>query len=114
MQLDDAVWGESGCSDLGNVSLRGTDLAIKVEADLSSSEVQLEGCCQIVRDGLFRWSEAESVTKGPLGVSLGRSRETVDGEGRNVVAEAAEDEHVLRGGSCRLFVDDRPALLPLA
>ena len=112
MQLDDAVWGESGCSDLSNVSLGSTALAVEVEADLSSDEVQLEAFCQIVRDGLFGWSEAKSVSEGPLDVSLGWSRETVDGEGRNVVAGAAEDEHVLRWSRCWVFIDSRPALLP--
>ena len=114
MQLDNAVRGESGCTYLSNVSLGGTGLAVKVEADLSSSgEVQLESLCQIVRDGLFGRSKAESVPEGSLSVSLRRIGEAIDGQSGNVVAGAAEDEHVLRRSRCRVFVNGRPALLPV-
>lgn len=113
MQLDDVSRGESDCSELRNVSLGSTSLTIKVECDLSTGELYLEGLSQIVLDGLFDRGEAESVAEGPLSVSLGRFCEAVDGQGCNVSAGVAEDEFVLRRGWSGVFVDGRPTLLPL-
>lgn len=114
MQLHDVVSGESGCSNFIKVSLGGTSLTVKVEADMPVGEVDLEGESQVVLDRVLGGSEAESVAKGSLSVSRWRSREALDGEGCNVGARVAEDEFVSHRSRSGILVDVHPMLLPLA
>jgi hypothetical protein len=114
MHLHDVVRGESGRSELRDVSLGSAGLTVQVEGDLLPGKIHAEGPSQLVLDGLFGGREAESVAHSSLNVTLGRNLEAVDGESRHVFEGVAESEYVLRRSGRGVCDSYHPALLPLA